>query len=192
MAVAQRVTRYTADDLLTMPDGKHYELVDGELVEIDMGAKASWIAGELYARLRNFNAEARLGWVLPPETGYQCFSVEANRVRKPDASFIRAGRLPGDELPGGHIPVPPDLAVEVVSPNDFFSEVRQKVRDYLDAGVRLVWIIDPETHTVDVLRANHSVAWLQPEDELSGEDVFPGFSCRVSDLFPPPAAGPSP
>src|SRR5262245_59881186 len=115
MAIAANETRYTPEDLLSLPDGKRFELVNGPLLEKDVGAKASWIAGELHARLRNFNAEHRLGWALPSDTGYQCFSEEANRVRKPDVSFIRAGRLPNDELPDGHILIPPDLAVEVIS-----------------------------------------------------------------------------
>src|SRR5947208_12087963 len=118
MAVAALDTRPTPEDLLTMPDGEHYELVNGELVEKRMGTKSSWIAGEVQRRLGNFIETSRAGWVLPAEASYQCFPDDPKRVRRPDVSFIRRGRLPGEELPEGHTPIPPDLAVEVVSPND--------------------------------------------------------------------------
>jgi Uma2 family endonuclease len=177
--------RYTPEDLLTIPDGDHYELVDGELVEKDMGTEASWIAGQVYNRLENFNKEAGLGWVVPAEASYQCFPVDRTRVRRPDASFIPYGRLPGERIPKGHVQVAPDLVVEVVSPNDLFSEVLVKVEEYLGAGVRLVWVVDPETRSITILRADESVARLHDQDELDGEDVLPGFRCRVGDLFPP-------
>lgn len=184
--------RYTPEDLLSMPDGDHFELVDGQLVETDMGAEASWIAGELYALLRAFNLEARLGWVLPGDIGYLCFPEEPARVRKPDASFIRFGRLRGEQIPKGHIPIAPDLAVEVVSPNDLYYEVQRKVGEYRRAGVREVWVVNPETRTVEVFRADGSVAWLHEEDELSSEAVLPGFRCGVAELFARPAGAPEP
>src|SRR5436190_19066510 len=115
--------RHSPEDLLSMPDGDRYELVHGELVERNMGTESSWIGGALFARLWNFNAGARLGHVLPADTGYQCFDEDPARVRKPDASFIPLGRLPGERLPRGHARAVPALVVEVISPNDGFSEV---------------------------------------------------------------------
>jgi Uma2 family endonuclease len=184
MALAAPKTRYTPEDLLTMPDGEHYELVDGELVERDMGTEANWIAGEVYGQIREFNRAARLGWALP-DTSYQCFAAHPDRVRRPDASFIRAGRMPGDRLPKGHCPIAPDLAVEVISPNDYYADVRTKVDEYLRAGVSLVWILDPGTRSVEVLRADGSAALLRADDELTGEALLPGFRCPVANLFPP-------
>ena len=181
-------TRYTPEDLLTMPDGDHYELVDGKLVETTMGAKSSWIAGELHGLIRNFNAETRLGWTLPAETSFQCFAEDPTRVRRPDTAFIRFGRLPDEELPDGHIRIVPDLVVEVVSPNDLHDAVVIKVNEYLRAGVRLVWVVSPKSRQVEVLRADKSVSTLSEPDELDGEDVLPGFRCRISDFFPPSAA----
>lgn len=178
-------TRCTPEDLLTMRDGDLYELVDGELVERNMGGKSSWIGGELHGNLWSFNKDARLGWVFPADASYQCFQEDPTRVRRPDTSFIRFGRLPGEQPPDGHIRTVPDLAVEVVSPNDLYSEVRTKVEEYLRAGVRLVWVIDPDTRSVDVRRADGSVSQLGEKDELTGEDVLPGFRCAVRDLFPP-------
>src|SRR5580704_8315063 len=96
-------TEYTPEDLLAMPDGKSYELVDGQLVERNMGAESSWVGGELYARLRQYGQEHQLGWAFPADTGYQCFPHAPGLVRKPDVSFVRYGRLPDGMLPQGWI-----------------------------------------------------------------------------------------
>jgi len=176
---------YTPEDLLSMPDGKHFELVDGELRGIEMGAESAWIAGELSAFLWHKTSRPRIGWVFGATTGYQCFPDAPGKVRKPDASFIKLGRLPDEKIPKGHIRIAPELAVEVVSPHDLYSEVTVKVDEYLAAGVPLVWVIDPETRSVSVSRQDGSTEVLRDHETLSGEDLIPGFSCSVADLFPP-------
>lgn len=183
MATAQRAT-YAPEDLLAMPESKGYELVRGSLVELNVGALSSWIGANLARLLGNFVATQQLGWVWGAETGYQCFPDDPNRVRKPDASFIHKGRLPGGRIPEGFIRIVPDLAVEVISPNDSAYEVDTKIVEYLHAGVRLVWIVNPETRTIRIHRADGTIGWLTESDELSGEDVLPGFRCRVVELFP--------
>ena len=105
-------------------------------------------------------------------------------------AFIRRGRLPGEEPPTGHVHLAPDLAVELTSPNDQYDVVEVKVERYLRAGVRLVWVVSPQNHTVRVHRLNGSSASLRENDELDGEDVLPGFRCPVRDLFPRPPAPP--
>ena len=175
---------FTPEDLLALPDGDLYELVDGCPVEKTMGAEASWIGGEVLAVLRNFVRDHDLGRVFPADTGYQCFSATPNLVRKPDVSFIRWGRLPGDTLPTGNVRIAPDLAVEVVSPNDTYYEVEQKVREFLKAGVRQVWVINPPTRAVRIHRPGGSLTDLGEDQELTGADVVPGFRCRVGELFP--------
>ena len=120
-----------------------------------------------------------------PIMAYQCFPHDPKMVRKPDVSFIRAGRLPGDVLPSGFVRIAPDLAVEVVSPNDLAPELDEKLEDYQKAGVRLVWVIYPESRTVSVYRGDGSASRLHQDDVLSGEDVIPGFRCEVGSLFPP-------
>ncbi len=175
---------YTPEDLLCMPDGKHFELVDGELRGIERGAESEWIAGELFGFLRDKTSHPRTGWVFGPATGYQCFPNAPGKVRKPDASFIKLGRLPDEKIPKGHIRMAPDLAAEVVSPHDLYSEVTAKVDEYLEAGVSLVWVIDPETRSVSVSRQDGSTSVLREEMSLDGEDVIPGFSCVIADLFP--------
>jgi Uma2 family endonuclease len=184
MAVATK-THYTPEELLAMPDGKKFELVGGQLVERNMGLESSWVGGRLHSRLDRFCEEHAIGWALPADDGYQCFPHDPGLVRRPDVSFIRRGRLPGDVLPVGWGKIPPDLAVEVVSPNDSAGELEERLDDYQKAGVRLIWVVGVRSRTVMIYRADGSVSRLRESDELSGEDVIPGFRCPVRDIFPP-------
>jgi Uma2 family endonuclease len=177
-------TELTPHDLLQMPDdGRVYELVEGRLVEKDMGMRSSWVGGEIYNRLHE-QQKRGVGWAFPADGGYVCFP-DPNKVRKPDASFIRRGRLRNETLPDTYCPIAPDIAAEVVSPNDLFSLVDDKVAEYLEAGVLLVWVANPDRRTVHVYRADGSTSLLREGDELTGEGVLPEFRCRVGDLFPP-------
>jgi Uma2 family endonuclease len=194
MSTVATKSRYTPDDLLNMPDGDLYELVNGELVERNVGLESSWIGGEVQARLRDYSREKEQGWVFPADASYQCFPFDPTLVRKPDVSFIRRGRLPGDKLPACHCRIAPDLAVEVVSPNDLAEEVETKIQEYLNAGVRLVWVVYPESRIVHIFRQDGTLAAVRADGELDGEDVIPGFRCPVSSIFPavsekPPAEG---
>jgi len=174
---------YSPQDLLTMPEGKFYELVDGRLVERKMSIWSSYVAGIIFQLLNTFCREHRLGWVFPEGTSFQCFPMHPNLVRKPDVSLIRLHRLSlAQATTEGHCPVAPDLAVEVVSPNDTAYEIDEKVRDFLHAGVPLVWVVNPEQRTVEIHRAGGMGAILRENDEISGEDVVPGFRCRVGDF----------
>ncbi len=177
---------YTPEDLLRLPDSHRFELVDGRLVERAMGAKSSRIGVRITALLDVHTVAQKLGTVFGSDCGYQMSPDRPGRVRMPDVSFIASGRLPNDEVPEGYVSIPPDLAVEVVSPNDLAGEVDQKVEEYLKAGVRLVWVVYPGTGVLMVFRADGSVSRLRSADELSGEDVVKGFRCRVGDLFDMP------
>ena len=152
-----------------------------------MGAVSSWIAGRVLVLLSAVVEGDKLGWVLGADGSYQCFGDDYDRDRKQDASFICRGRLPNEELPQGHVKLAPDLAVEVVSPNDLYYEVQAKVAEYLAAGVRMVWVIDPDNRTVmaRALGADQPME-LRDRDELTGGDVLPEFRCRVTDLFQSP------
>ncbi len=176
---------YTPEDLLAMPDRKGFELIDGNLVEKNVSALSSWVGGETYARLREFNRIHDLGTVWPADNGFPCFPDAPGKVRKPDAAFIARDRYSTGDLSDGFVSLAPDLVVEVISPNDLATDVEKKVEEYLGAGVRLIWVIDPETRTVRIHRGDGSAARLRQDGELSGEDVVPGFRCPVRDLFPP-------
>ena len=97
------------------------------------------------------------------------------RGLKPDVAFVSSTRLDGDENKG--FPIPPDLAIEVISPSDVQTRVVEKAFAYLNAETRLVWIFEPRSHTVTVYRSEEDIVLLQYEDTLTGEDVVPGFTC---------------
>jgi Uma2 family endonuclease len=171
------------DELLRMPEGERYELVHGLPVEKDMGAKSDRISLRIGGLLDQFCLRSNAGFAFGSSTGYQCFPADSTTVRKPDASFVAKGRLPGDTTPDGHIKLAPDLAVEVVSTNDLAEEVETKIAEYRSAGVRLVWVISPTAKTVLVRRLDGTALTLTESDTLSGEEVVPGFTCKVADLF---------
>ncbi len=187
VAREQRPTGYLPEDLLIMPDGERYELVNGQLQEKAMSGLSSWVGLEVGARLRNFVVEHQLGWVFGSDAGFQCFSDAPDKVRKPDASFVAKHKLPDGPV-DGHLRVIPDLVVEVASPNDSLRDSDRKVEEYLAAGVRSVWLIDPNVRVVQVIRSNGTSQRLRDPDELSEPEILPGFACRVCDLLPPVAA----
>jgi Uma2 family endonuclease len=187
MSTVEAKPLITPDDLLKMPDGDRYELVDGHLVERDMGQESSYVGTRLSFFITRFCEDHPLGWVFGADNGYQCFPDRPNLVRRPDVSFVRLGRYPDNKLPEGYSTIPPDLAVEVISPNDLAYEIEEKVAEYLHAGVRLVWVVRPKSRTVLVHRADGTIQALREDDELDGEGVIPGFRCRVGALFVSPA-----
>jgi Uma2 family endonuclease len=188
MSTVASKTRFTPEDLLTMPDRDRYELVDGHLVEQNVSTWSSYVAGVVFQALHAYCQQNRLGWTLPEGTTYQCFPNAPAMVRRADVSFIRLERLSlAQATAEGHCPVVPDLVVEVISPNDTVYEVDAKVQLYLHAGTRLVWVVNPQQQIVEVHRATGLGTILRPNDELTGEDVVVGFRRRVGDLFQPPA-----
>ena len=180
---AMTETLYTPDDLLTMPDGDQYELVDGHLVARSMGTWAGTVEVKLTILIYNLVVSKSGGHVFSSAASYRCFP--GDRVRKPDVSFIAAGRLPDGRVPEGHITIIPDLAVEVVSPTDLQYDVDRKVADYLAVGVRLVWVVNPDTRVVLIYRLDGSIAGAREGGDLDGEGVIPGFRCPVAALFTP-------
>jgi Uma2 family endonuclease len=182
-AIAAELT-YTPEDLLLMGDaGKGFELVNGQLVEKNMGGFASCVAVQISRLLLVHGQDMGLGWVLDSEGSYQCFPNDRRKVRKPDVSFIRRDRLPEERIPDGHISLAPDLAVEVVSPNDTAYEVETKVEEYLQAGFPLVWVVNPRVRTIHVYRADGTVERLLEDAVLTAPELFPSLRCRVADLF---------
>ncbi|GIV21509.1 MAG: hypothetical protein KatS3mg023_3260 [Armatimonadota bacterium] len=186
MAVATAKKTYTIDDLweLSHRTGKRLELVKGELREL---TPSGWEHGRLCARiarlLDEYAEREETGIVLGAEAGCILQGGDHPTVRAADAAYVRTERLPQGVVPQRFGEVPPDLVVEVLSPSDTFSEVAEKVSDWLQAGVQLVWVVDPADHTVSVHRAGHPVRVLHEEDVLQGEEVLPGFQCKVSEIF---------
>lgn len=176
---------HTPDDLLTLPDGDDFELVDGQLVERNMSQESSWVAGAVFSRLWNVAENGKRGWAFPEGTSYQCFPDDPDRVRRPDASFIVRERLPDGPVPKGHSRVSPDLAVEVVSPNDLYEDVDEKVEEWLAAGASLVWVVNPRGRTLTVHRPDAELEKLGENDDLTADPIVAGIQCRVGDLFPP-------
>jgi Uma2 family endonuclease len=178
-------TDVTPEELLAMPDGGRYELVDGVLVERTMSLLATRVELKLGHILEGFCEGPDLGWVLGSSGTYRCFSWKPKQVRRPDVSFIVRHRLPAPEQwSEGYITIPPDLAVEITSPTDEVYDLEEKIEEYLRAGVRLIWVIHPEVRVVEVFRADGSTSRIRSGGEVSGEDVVPGFRCPVDALFP--------
>ena len=175
--------RYTPDDLLNITDRPMPELVDGELVEREMGQESDMIGGNCFALLWIYVRAHQLGIVNGAQGSYQVFPDDPKKVRIPDVSFTRKERLTKDQVAKGHGRVTPDLVVEVISPNDTATCLNDKINDFLSVGVPLIWIVCPETQTVQVHRLDGSGQRLRLGDVLDGEDILPGFRCPVADLF---------
>jgi len=176
-------TLLTADDFYTLPScGGKQELVRGSVVEMaPAGGKHGDVQLELGMRMRLHAKRTRQGYVIG-EVGFR-LATAPDTVRAPDVAFITAARFPAGRLPETYIDGAPDIAVEVISPNDPPSEMGKKVQEYLEAGARLVWVVDPSTRTVAVHYPDRSPRLLRNDDVLSGEEVLPGFAVRVAELF---------
>src|SRR5687768_14859142 len=157
------------------------ELVNGTLVEKPTGLIESIIACALIRLMGNFVESRGLG-VVAGEAGMMRLS--RGLVRIPDVAFISFARMPGGVLPNEPIPsLAPDLAVEVYSKSNTPGEMRRKLREYFDAGTRLVWIIDPPTRSATIYTSPEQSVVIAPDGMLSGGDVLPGFEVALAELF---------
>jgi Uma2 family endonuclease len=184
MSIASDKTHVTLEELLASPDAGRFEIVNGQLEEVHVSNLSTEVAISLLMLLRAHCESQQLGKVLGSEAYFQCFGSDASRARKPDGCFIARNRLPANWLEQSYFTIAPDLAIEVISLNDTSYEVSRKIRDYRDAGVKLIWEIDPENRTVLIHRLDGSVQMLQDSDNLSGENIVPGFTCVVRDFLP--------
>jgi Uma2 family endonuclease len=181
-AMSPSAALMTADELLhlSIPD-KRTELVRGVLmVREPPGLRHGRIAAELVLRVQSHVERVGLGRVYV-ESGFKLAS-DPDTVRGPDLSFISKARLPDPE-PSGFGDFAPDLVVEIRSPGDRPGAVLAKVADWLSAGTKLVWVVDPERRLARVYRADGTETNLAAEDTLDGEDVLPGFSCPLSAIL---------
>lgn len=174
----------TAEEFAALPlDGMRYELVRGEIVTMPptFGSHGK-PAMRLGAYLTTFVLTRKLGETYAAETGF-LIARNPDTVRAPDVAFIQASRLTPETDANVWIPVIPDLVAEVVSSGDRPTEIAEKVRMWLDAGVRLVWVAFPGMRTIEVHRPSQPLRTLRDGEALAGEDVVPGFAVAVSDVF---------
>ncbi|MGA2258390.1 MAG: Uma2 family endonuclease [Thermoguttaceae bacterium] len=178
------MTPVTAEQLLHMPsDGYRHELVAGELRMMSPGGwQHGEVGGWLHGRMAAHIQTRRLGKLFMAETGF-ILGRDPDTVRAPDIAFIHKDHLPPNLPEDAFWPGAPDLAVEVVSPNETYREVDEKAKVWLSAGAQVVWVVNPLLRTVSVYRSNGSIVTLTAKDELTGEDVLPGFRCGVEEIF---------
>jgi Uma2 family endonuclease len=173
----------TADVFLASPLNEGRELLDGVPTEAGMGGLSAWIGGKVYARLDAYLQRHPSGLGLPADAGYALWPLRAAHVRKPDVSYLSFERLGATRPPDGWITVPPDLAIEVVSPNDPASDLETKITELLEAGVDLIWVIQPEVAATYVHRRDRSVVRVPAHELLDAGPLLPGFSLRLADIL---------
>jgi len=172
----------TAERLLATPGLGRCELVRGELILMTpAGFEHGSIVVNITLPLGGFAKKHGLGIVTGAETGFQ-IARDPDTVRAPDVGFVRAERVPSTRL-RGYFPGPPDLAVEVLSPDDRAGEVLAKVNDWLTAGCLAVWVVDPLKQTVSVYGKQGQMVTLSANDELSGGEVLSGFRLSIAEIF---------
>lgn len=172
---------WTAEEFFHSPLSKTHELVNGELVKtMSTGFIHGVIAQEIGYYILDFAKKHNLGLVAAAETG---FILGEKTYRGADCAFIGRESLQKHGYPQGFFPTAPDIAVEVVSPNNTSEEMMEKIDLYLKNGSRMVWIVYPNTRVMTVYRQNNVVTLLRESDTLDGEDVLPGFQLPVEKLF---------
>ena len=181
---ATKTKLMTADDLLRMyGKGVRGELIRGVLHEtMPTGHEHGRVVINLGTELRNFIKPRKLGSLTASDSGVW-LERDPDTVREPDIAYFSAERMPPGVRVTGYAEVAPDLVVEVVSPNNTLVEVNDKALMWLSYGARLVWVVHPDTRTVDVYRTGYAAATLTEDDSLDGMDALPGFSCTVSEIF---------
>jgi len=177
------VKLWTAEELFALPaENNRYELVRGELVPM---TPTTVLHGKLLIRVGHFITEFvdkhDLGEIYGGDPGFVLAS-DPDVVRAPDVAFVQKERIK-DVPETGFWAIAPDLVVEIISPSESAGMIHDKVTDYLAAGVRLVWLVYPRSQTAQVYRSFTQSRLLTPADSLEGEDVLPGFSLPLKDLF---------
>jgi Uma2 family endonuclease len=172
----------TGEELLAMGDIGPCELVDGRIVPMSLtGGVQGFIEARLASALYHFVHEHNFGWVMTGEVGIYT-RRQPDRVRGADVVFLSKERWP-DRPPKGFLEVAPDLVVEIMSPNDRWQDVRQKLAEYFAIGVRWVWIVEPENRTVLVFCSATDLQQYSMNDMMVGEGILEGFTLTVATLF---------
>jgi Uma2 family endonuclease len=174
----------TAEQFYRLPhDGERQELLRGTVVsEPSPNRTHGRTVARLAALIEPFVRARRLGVVYAADTGF-VLARNPDTVRGPDVAFVSEARERRAGAKQPYFPGAPDLAIEVVSPSDRTKEILGKVSDYLSAGSRMVWVVDPASEAVQVFRSPFQPRRLASEDLIEGEDVLPGFSIAVAQIF---------
>ena len=181
MSVMKTKRPVTIEDMYHMPkDGRKYELVDGEVVVSPGGVYHGEIVIKIAHIIATFLDEHPIGKVYGDNVG---LVFPNGNLRSPDVSFVRNEKLPGGKSPVTFAELIPDLAVEVLSPSDSLRRLAQKIGEFLEVGVPLVWLVDPQRRSVTVYRSLSETQQLTAEDTIDAEPVLPGFTCLVSRFF---------
>jgi Uma2 family endonuclease len=159
-------------------DDKEYEVVNGRKEAKMAGARHGGVCVQLIIELGLYLRKSKIGRIYSPDTTF----LIGDNERLPDVGFISAARIPAEGEPLSKWEIAPDLAVEIISPNDLYSNVKTKLREYFAAGVREVWLVEPEFRNVTVYQSPTRDRILSEDDALTS-DLLPGFQCRVGDLF---------
>ncbi len=183
MTVAIEAKTWTDAEFIALPrDGHRYELIHGEVV--DMGHSSmdqSYFACVLIAKLGKFIQVNQLGAICNSSTA---FTLKNGNKRSPNIAFISRERLKGLSRPlRGFFEGAPDLVVEILSPGNTVEEMHQKIVEYFAHGTRLLWKVDPNEHSILVYHSPEPDSLLRMGDSLEGEDLVPGFSMPVAELF---------
>jgi Uma2 family endonuclease len=175
--------RFTIEEFQRLPlEGRRWELIDGEVVQMEPhGMDTSALTASLTFAIDRHVRELGLGVTLGAGCGYRSWPGQET-VRVTDLSFTRHDRLPADRDPHDYPRWAPDLTVEVVSPFERMVTVIGRITMFLQAGTRLIWLIDPATQTVAIFRQDAAPKTIGEGDTLGG-DVLPGFSVPVAQIF---------
>ena len=178
-----RTRKITAAEFWTMPDdpSHRYELVDGELVDMDGTPRHGRTTGHIYKLVSDHIAAESLPLDVGVNTG---FTLDPRTTRFPDVHVTPWDRMAAyDEDAGGFPIFAPDVAIEVVSTSNTPSALARKTEEYFAGGTRAVWIADPNPRTVAIRRPGMPEQVFGPDDMLSGDPEIPGFACAVADIF---------
>lgn len=184
MTVIELNRRLSPAEFLQLEDSVGYDLVNGRLVGRNVSRESSRI-GVKIASLLFAAAERSPGLVeiYGADLSYKCFAEDPDMLRRADASVIRAARLAGIEKDAGTMPIPADLAIEVLSPNDINYRVSRKVRLYLENDFLTVWVVDPAARSITIHTNDAPGRVLREQDEIDVGDLIPTFRCKVAEIF---------
>jgi Uma2 family endonuclease len=175
----------TAEEFAQMPDpldGSQQELVRGVIISTPLpGARHGACCARIVWHVGGYAEDHNLGVTASNNSGV-ILARDPDTVRAPDVAFWKHEKLP--EIPSGYADVAPDLVIEVISRTDRFALIQQKVNDYLEKGIRLIWVVDPEDRSLTFFHGEGKPIILNENDTVTGADVLPGFMCRVADLLP--------